>query len=161
MRGPSGFDYRTEAPLSSVRILNTYPLPAAALARLAAVPGVSIIAADADLSGVDRTSVDVLFGEVPDGDPGLMPRLRWLARAGAGVDDLDLPRLAARGIVLTNASGLHASAMGEYCLGAMLFASQHQAARLARQRAHEWDPAAAFAEPEGFNYPSHAAQRYS
>jgi len=130
-----------------MRIVNTYPLPADAVARLAGMPGVTVSPADADLGGVDLAAVEVLFGELPDGGPASMAHLRWIARAGAGVEDVDLAGLAARGIVLTNASGLHASSMGEYCLGALLFASQHQAARLARQRAHEWDPAAAFAEP--------------
>jgi phosphoglycerate dehydrogenase-like enzyme len=130
-----------------MRIVNTYPLPSDAVARLAALPGVTVSSAQADLHDVVRSAVEVLFGELPDDGPASMPHLRWLARAGAGIEDLDLSGLAARGIVLTNASGLHASAMGEYCLGALLFASQHQAVRLARQAAHEWDSAAAFAEP--------------
>src|SRR4029077_14607976 len=98
-------------------------------------------------SAADLAQADVLFGELPGGDPTVAPRLRWIARAGAGVEDVDVAGLAKHGITLTNSSGLHASSMGEHFLGAMLFASQHQAARVELQRRHEWDPSGAWASP--------------
>jgi phosphoglycerate dehydrogenase-like enzyme len=133
-----------------VQILNTYPLPDAALAAIEGLPGVNITTRETDapeLTIEDLADVDALWGELPAGDLAAAPRLRWIARAGAGVEDVDLPLLTAHGVTLTNASGLHASSMGEYCLGAMLFASQHQAARVAAQAHSEWAPDAGFAEP--------------
>ncbi len=135
--------------MASLRILNTYPLPAEALAAIAAMPGVTI-SGPADTAGVsaaDLGDVEALWGELPADGLEHAPRLRWMARAGAGVEDLDLPGLAARGVLVTNASGLHASSMGEYVLGAMLFAFQHHAARMDGQRAQRWDPQAGWADP--------------
>ena len=92
-------------------------------------------------------TIDALFGELPDGDPASGPRLRWIARAGAGVEDVDVALLAKRGITVTNSSGLHALSMGEHCIGAVLFAGQRQATRIELQRRHEWSSAKAWASP--------------
>src|SRR5438105_1840882 len=136
--------------MQKLRILNTYPLPDAALGGIESLPGVTVTTRPEDAPELkldDLADFDALWGELPAGDLTRIPSLRWVARAGAGVEDLDLADLAAHRITLTNASGLHASSMGEYCLGAMLFGSQHQAARVASQARHEWAPDAGFAEP--------------
>ena len=136
--------------MASLRIVNTFPLSAADLAAIGALPGVALSTLD-DVAvpdaAADLVAADVLWGELPDGDLSRAPRLRWLARAGAGVEDLDMPRLAEAGITVTNASGLHASSMGEYVLGAILFGFQQHAARLDLQRRREWDQAVAWANP--------------
>jgi phosphoglycerate dehydrogenase-like enzyme len=134
--------------MASLQILNRFPLPDDAVAALRAIPGVALTTASADgPTDAELASADVLLGEVPDGDLARVPRLRWIVRAGAGVEDLDLGGLAARGIVVTNASGLHASSMGEYCLGALLFGFQRQAPRLNAQHQQHWDPQGGFARP--------------
>ena len=48
------------------------------------------------------------------------PRLGWLQTGGAGVEGMPLRELAARGIVVTNASGVHAINIGEHVLAMML-----------------------------------------
>ena len=134
--------------MASLRIVNTFPLTAEALGAIGAVPGVSITTSDAGQSaGVDLSDLDAFFGELPEGGLDRAPRLRWIARAGAGVEDVDLPGLARRGITLTNASGLHASSMGEYCIGALLFLAQRHALRIGAQQRHEWDADGGFATP--------------
>src|SRR4051794_36978786 len=134
--------------MPSLRILNTFPLPDSAVATLRTIPDVTLTQAGADgPTDAELAETEALFGEVPDGGLGRAPRLRWVVRAGAGVEDVDLAALGSRNIVLTNASGLHASSMGEYCLGALLFAFQAMPARLAAQRRHDWDPEAGFASP--------------
>jgi phosphoglycerate dehydrogenase-like enzyme len=133
-----------------LRILNLYPLPGVAIEAIGALPGVTVVTRLADdhtATASELADVEALFGELPDGDPAKAPRLRWMARAGAGVEDMDVPRLAKHGITITNSSGLHASSMGEHCLGAMLLASQRQAERVTLQRRHEWDRDAAWASP--------------
>jgi phosphoglycerate dehydrogenase-like enzyme len=138
------------APGPGLRILNLYPLPAEASAAIGALPGVTLVTRPGDdhtAAASDLAEVDALFGELPDGEPARAPRLRWMARAGAGVEDMDLARLSKHGVTVTNSSGLHASSMGEHCLGAMLFAGQRQAARMTLQRRHEWDRDAAWASP--------------
>jgi phosphoglycerate dehydrogenase-like enzyme len=114
------------------------------------LPGVSVVSredVDGEAAAEDLAAADVLWGELPGGDLRRAPRLRWMARAGAGVEDLDLPALAAGGVTVTNSSGLHASSMGEFILGAILFGSQQHAARMALQRDHAWDPAGGWANP--------------
>jgi len=133
----------------SLRIVNTFPLTAEALTAIAGLPGVRLLdpSDETGVSGPDLAGADVLWGELPAGGLDRAPRLRWIARAGAGVEDLDIPDLEARGVILTNSSGLHASSMGEHVLGAMLFAFQHHAVRVERQRQRRWDPDAAWANP--------------
>lgn len=134
--------------MASLRILNTFPLPADAIAALRAIPGVTITQAAGDEpSGAELADADALLGELPAGDLERASNLRWLVRAGAGVEDLDLAALAGRGVVVTNASGLHASSMGEYCLGALLFATQAYAARISEQAAQRWDGEGLLASP--------------
>ncbi len=135
--------------MTELRILNTYPLPPADVAAMSAIPGISVTTYNAveDASAQDLAAADALWGELPDDGFARLPRLRWITRAGAGVEDVDMPALAARGITLTNASGLHASSMGEYCIGALLFMAQHHAVRLDAQRRHEWDADGGFATP--------------
>jgi len=41
------------------------------------------------------------------------PRLKWIQTTAAGLDKLLTPELCARGITITNASGIHASAVAE------------------------------------------------
>src|SRR5262245_17982844 len=48
------------------------------------------------------------------------PRLRWLQTVGAGVEDVIVPELAERGIILTNNSGVHAPNISEHILAMML-----------------------------------------
>lgn len=64
--------------------------------------------------------------------------LRWVQHWGAGVDRLPLERFAARGVTLTNASGVHASPISETILGMMLALTRklHQAVR--RQGERRW-----------------------
>jgi phosphoglycerate dehydrogenase-like enzyme len=134
--------------MPSLQILNRFPLPVDAVGALNAIPGVTVTQPAGDEpSDAELAAADVLLGEVPEGDLRRVPRLRWIVRAGAGVEDLDLAALAARGIVVTNASGLHAAAMGEYCLGALLFGFQRQAPRLHAQHQQAWDPRGGFASP--------------
>lgn len=55
----------------------------------------------------------------------IAPRLKWLQSFAAGVDRMPFPELAARNIVVTNSSGVHASNIAEHILAMMLaFARQ-------------------------------------
>ena len=66
------------------------------------------------------------------------PRLRWLQTGGAGVDTLPLAELKARGVVLTNLSGVHATNISEHVL-AMMLAFARQLPQLVRaQQNHRW-----------------------
>ena len=47
-------------------------------------------------------------------------RLRWMHASGAGVERYDLAQIAARGVMLTNSSGVSAPNMAEHVLGMMI-----------------------------------------
>ena len=47
------------------------------------------------------------------------PRLRVIARAGTGVDNVDVPAASARGIVVMNAPGANSISVAELALGQM------------------------------------------
>lgn len=53
-------------------------------------------------------------------DEFLTPSLRWIAGAGAGFEQYPLDRLAERGVVLTNAAGIHADCVAEHTFALLL-----------------------------------------
>ena len=48
------------------------------------------------------------------------PNLRVIARAGTGVDNVDVPAATARGILVMNAAGANSISVAELALGLML-----------------------------------------
>jgi len=66
------------------------------------------------------------------------PRLRWLHASGAGVERYDLAEIAARGIMMTNASGVSAPNMAEHVLGMMLALARRLPALIHAQARHAW-----------------------
>jgi phosphoglycerate dehydrogenase-like enzyme len=66
------------------------------------------------------------------------PRLRWYHTVSAGVENMPLPELAKRGIVLTNNSGSYDIQIAEHMM-AFVFAASRQLHRYRdSQRAREW-----------------------
>src|SRR5437867_12233165 len=66
------------------------------------------------------------------------PRLRWYHTVSAGVENMPLPELAQRGIVLTNNSGSYDIQIAEHLM-AFVFAASRQLHRYRdSQRAREW-----------------------
>lgn len=63
--------------------------------------------------------------------------LRWIQTLSAGVDHLD-PAAYAH-LSLTNASGVAAVAIAEYCIGVMLLFAKRFPKLMQLQRRHEWD----------------------
>lgn len=55
----------------------------------------------------------------------LAPRLRVIAKPGAGVDNIDVGAAAARGIVVTNVRGVRGRAVAEHALFMMLYLARH------------------------------------
>src|SRR2546430_9896215 len=66
------------------------------------------------------------------------PRLRWYHTVSAGVENMPLPELAKRGIVLTNNSGSYDIQIAEHLM-AFVFAASRQLHRYRdSQRARQW-----------------------
>ena len=66
------------------------------------------------------------------------PRLKWIQSTSAGVEKL-VPHLP-RGVVLTNASGVHSPKGGEYAMTALLMLNHGVPHFVTSQRERRWDP---------------------
>lgn len=92
----------------------------------------------AHVDDLDDPEVEVLLSKYCPRDPRRVPRLRWLAVPGAGIDHLGSTDRWGRGLTVTNGSGLFAVPMAEYVLAAMLFFSQRTSFRLLAQEQRSW-----------------------
>jgi len=66
----------------------------------------------------------------------LAPRLRWLQLVSAGTDHL--PDIGGWGVLVTNASGIHAATMGEYVFGSILAFTKGLFASYDNQHQRQW-----------------------
>jgi len=67
------------------------------------------------------------------------PRLRAIARAGAGVDNIDVEAAAARGIVVMNAPGATSASVAELAFALMLALARHLPAADRRMKEARWE----------------------
>lgn len=65
-------------------------------------------------------------------------RLRWVHASGAGVERYDLAEVAARGVMLTNSSGVSAPNMAEHALGMMIALTRRFPSLARAQAKREW-----------------------
>ncbi len=70
---------------------------------------------------------------------GRMPALRWIHSTGAGIDSFVSPELAARGVIVTNSSGVYAPAMVEYALAGMVAVARDFRRLFAQQDEQRWN----------------------
>jgi D-3-phosphoglycerate dehydrogenase len=66
------------------------------------------------------------------------PRLRVLARYGVGVDAIDLPAAAARGVVVTNTPGANSDAVADHALALLLAGLRDVSGGDRRVRSGDW-----------------------
>jgi D-3-phosphoglycerate dehydrogenase len=67
------------------------------------------------------------------------PQLRWVARAGAGLDNIDVAAASERGIGVLNVPGANAVAVAELVFGLLLGLFRHIPAADASVRRGEWE----------------------
>jgi D-3-phosphoglycerate dehydrogenase len=67
------------------------------------------------------------------------PRLRAIARAGTGVDNVDVAAASARGIVVMNAPGANSISVAELAVGLMLSLARHLPAADAAMKQGKWE----------------------
>jgi phosphoglycerate dehydrogenase-like enzyme len=83
--------------------------------------------------------VEVVLGMLAVDDLRALPKLGWLQQTGAGADWLlRAPDIAKSGLVLTNASGVHAIPIAEHILALMFVLSRRMHRFVKAQQAHEW-----------------------
>jgi D-3-phosphoglycerate dehydrogenase len=136
----------TPAAADRVRVRTTYPFGAADRRLLESVdPRLELLFEGEDepewFDALIDPDVQVILGSYAPSDPTRVPRLRWVASGGAGIESMIPADPWSKGITVVNASGVHAVAMAEYILGAVLFASERVEARLAHRKDVVWgDP---------------------
>ncbi len=67
------------------------------------------------------------------------PTLRIIARAGTGVDNVDVPAASARGIVVMNAPGANSISVAELAVGLILSMARHLPAADAAMKQGKWE----------------------
>ena len=70
---------------------------------------------------------------------GAAPRLRAIARAGTGVDNVDVSAASARGIVVMNAPGANSISVAELAVGLILSLARHLPAADAAMKQGKWE----------------------
>ena len=82
---------------------------------------------------------DAIIGwELPAELLAAATRLRWIHAGGAGVEHYDLAQIAARGVMLTNSSGVSAPNMAEHVLGMMIALVRRFPRLIAAQTRRQW-----------------------
>ncbi|HEY7729065.1 MAG TPA: hydroxyacid dehydrogenase [Candidatus Eisenbacteria bacterium] len=113
--------------MAGPRVLVSDPLSPRAIAALRAVPEVSVreaagLTEDQLLPLVDEIEAWIVRSgtrvtrRLLEG----APRLRWVARAGAGLDNIDVAAAKERGIVVLNIPGANSVAVAELTIGLLL-----------------------------------------
>jgi D-3-phosphoglycerate dehydrogenase len=67
------------------------------------------------------------------------PKLRVIARAGTGVDNVDLEAASGRGIIVMNAPGANSISVAELAMGQLLALARHLPAADAAMKTHKWE----------------------
>ena len=67
------------------------------------------------------------------------PKLRVIARAGTGVDNVDVPAATARGIVVMNAPGANSLSVTELAMGLILSMARNIPAADASMKTSKWE----------------------
>ena len=117
----------TDGPHSIMHIVIADQLPASAVELLRTVPGWTIDARSG--RGAEELSKDLANAQalvvrsatkVTAAIMAAAPHLRVIARAGTGVDNVDVPAATERGIVVMNAPGANSISVAELAVGLML-----------------------------------------
>jgi len=130
----------------SVKVLVSDPLSERAVAILRGIPGITVeecrglsesellpLVADID-AWVVRGATKVTRGLIE-----AAPKLRWVARAGAGIDNIDAGAARERGVGVLNVPGANAVAVAELVFGLLLGLFRQIPAADASLKRGQWD----------------------
>ncbi len=115
--------------------------------------GLAALGADTDVEAYDLLPVDELPKLLPRFDAVILrsahrmtadlltlaPRIRVVARAGAGVDNIDLDAATSRGVLVLNTPGANAEAAAEHTFALLLALVRHVRRSDQHVRAGGWD----------------------
>jgi D-3-phosphoglycerate dehydrogenase len=126
--------------------------PVVLLAEKLAPSAVALLGDDVDIRHVDGTDRPALLAAVADADALLVrsathvdaevlaasTRLKVVARAGVGLDNIDVPAATARGVMVVNAPTSNIRSAAEHAVALLLAAARHIPAADASLRAGQW-----------------------
>ena len=132
--------------MAAMRVLVSDPLSPTAIASLRAAPGISVV----EVAGLAEEGLLPLVGDI---DAWIVrsatrvtrrlieaaPRLRWVARAGAGLDNIDVGAARERGISVLNVPGANSVAVAELVMGLLLALFRQLPAADASLRRGAWE----------------------
>lgn len=90
----------------------------------------------------DLTDADVLitYGEdLTDEIIGKTEKLKWIMVISAGLDLMPFKAIKEKGIIVTNAKGIHKFPMAEYTIGMMLQIARQTKQLIQNEKDHNWD----------------------
>jgi D-3-phosphoglycerate dehydrogenase len=132
--------------MKAMHIVIADQLPASAVELLSRVPGVTVDAKPGrspEALARDLEKADALIvrsaTKVDAAIIAAAPKLRVIARAGTGVDNVDLAAATARGILVINAPGANSISVAEHALALMLSLSRAVPAADAAMKRSVWD----------------------
>lgn len=82
--------------------------------------------------------IEIAYDGLRDDDLKRATALKWLHNSGAGVNNLPLAELEARGVTLSNTSGIHAHCIAEHLFGMLLMATRTLDLALEAQKQGKW-----------------------
>lgn len=129
-----------------MKIVIADDLPASAVTLLEDIQGWQVVAKPgrpkpellADLADADALLVRSATKVTPD-MLAAAPKLRIIARAGSGVDNVDLDAASARGVIVTNAPGGNSISVAEHALALMLSLARSVAVADAAMKQQRWE----------------------
>jgi D-3-phosphoglycerate dehydrogenase / 2-oxoglutarate reductase len=132
--------------------VSTVARPVVLLAEKLAPSAVALLGDAVEIRHVDGTDRPALLAAVADADAllvrsatkvdgeviGASTRLKVVARAGVGLDNVDVPAATARGVMVVNAPTSNIVSAAEHAVALMLAAARHIPAADASLRAGAW-----------------------
>jgi len=110
-----------------------------ALAEHLPAVGLDVVADEAAIPDAIPDAEVVLTFSLDETHLAAADSLAWVQALNAGVDAYPIEAFAARDIVFTNSSGVHAEQMGQQVLGYMLVFERRIHEGIRQQRAGEWE----------------------
>src|SRR5262245_24038201 len=104
----------------------------------AAAPRATVVLSDKERLPAELAEAEIFYGfHLPD-IFAHAPKLKWIQSSAAGLDKLLVPELVSRGLLITNASGVHAAAVAECAWALTLAVGRCLHTYLRQQQAHVW-----------------------
>ncbi|HEY1093839.1 MAG TPA: phosphoglycerate dehydrogenase [Glycomyces sp.] len=131
----------------------TEPKPVVVIADPLAPAAVEVLSGDFDVREIDGTNVESLHAALVEADAVIVrsattidaaalehaPKLKVIARAGVGLDNVDLPAATERGVMVVNAPTSNIVSAAEQAITLLLATARHIARADASLRAGRWD----------------------